>query len=151
MYIRHRKDYDAFTIKFIAAKSRVAPLKEVTISRLELQAAVLAGRLANVIQKESRVQFGDVKFFTDITITLAWIQSPSRNFKPFMSSRVGEIQSNSDPSQWMYIPSEDNVADDLSQGIHVNALNERWINGPALLRLQKKRVAEPDDFPTNSG
>ena len=83
------------------------------------------------------MQFGDVKFFTDITITLAWIQSPSRNFKPFVSSRVGEIQSNPDLSQWMYIPSEDNVADDLSQGIHVNALNERWINGPALLRLQK--------------
>ena len=88
------------------------------------------------------MQFGDVKFFTDITITLAWTQSPSRNFKPFVSSRVGEIQSNPDLSQWMYIPSEDNVADDLSQGIHMNAEREiapnTGANAPKFFTLATK-------------
>ena len=89
-YARQRKDNNTYAVKFIAAKSRVSPLKQLTIPRLELQAAVLASRLAKSIQEESRIQFKDVKFFTDITITLAWIQSPSRSFKPFVSSRVGE-------------------------------------------------------------
>ena len=97
-YVRQRKGNNTYSVKFIAAKSRVAPLKQLTIPRLEIQAAVLATRLAKSIQEETRIQFQDVKFFTDSTIILAWIQSPSRSFKPFVSSRVGEIQSNSDPS-----------------------------------------------------
>lgn len=95
-YLRQRKDDNTYSVKFIAAKSRVALLKQLTIPRLELQAAVLATRLAKSIQDETRIQFQDAKFFTDSSITLAWIQSPSRSFKPFVSSRVGEIQSNSD-------------------------------------------------------
>lgn len=138
-YVRQRKDDNTYSVKFIAAKSRVAPLKQLTIPRLELQAAVLATRLAKSIQEETRIQFQDVKFFTDSTITLAWIQSPSRSFKPFVSSRVGEIQSNSDPSQWKHIPSEDNVADDLSRGISVDELQGRWMNGPEFLYLPESR------------
>ena len=138
-YARQRKDHNTYAVKFIAAKSRVSPLKQLTIPRLELQAAVLASRLAKSIQEESRKQFKDVKFFTDSTITLAWIQSPSGRFKPFVSSRVGEIQSNTDPNQWKHIPSEDNVADDLSRGIRVNELQGRLKNGPEFLYLPESQ------------
>ena len=137
-YLRQKIEDGRFDVTFIAAKSRVAPLKQLTIPRLELQAAVLASRLAKSIQEESRIEFKDVKFFTDSSIALAWIQSPSRNYKPFVSSRIGEIQSNSDPSQWRHIPSEDNVADDLSRGIHVHELNGRWMHGPDFLQLEEK-------------
>lgn len=113
-YIRQKTKQGSYEVNLIAVKSRVAPLKQLTTPRLELQAAVLASRHAKTIVKESTIQFGDVKFFTDSSITLAWIQSPSRSFKPFVSARVGEIQNNSDPSQWKHIPCEDNVADDLS-------------------------------------
>ena len=43
--------------------------------------------------------------------SITWIQSPFRSFKPFVSARVGEIQNNSNPSQWNHIPGEENVAD----------------------------------------
>lgn len=134
-YVLQKKDDDTHAVKFFAAKKRVAPIKQLTIPRLELQAAVLASRLAKSIQEESRLHFTDVKFFTDSTITSAWIGNSSRSFKPFVSSRVGEIQSTTDPNQWNHIPSEDNFADDLSQGIRVNELQGRWINGPQFLRL----------------
>ena len=45
-YIREKKDDDTLAVKFVAAKSRVAPIKQLTIPCLELQAAVLANRLA---------------------------------------------------------------------------------------------------------
>ena len=85
--------------------------------------------------KECTIEFDDVKFFTDSTITLAWTQSPSHSFKPFVSARVGEIQNNLDPSQWKHIPGEENVADDVSQGLHVQQLMRRWMNGPEFLKL----------------
>ena len=56
-YARQRKDDNTYEVKFIAAKSRVSPLKQLTIPRLELQAAILASRLAKSIQEESRIQF----------------------------------------------------------------------------------------------
>ena len=124
--------------------SRVAPLKQLTISRLELQAAVLASRLAKTIQEESRIKFKDILFFSDSTIVLAWIHSTSGSFKPCVSSRVGEIQGNSNPSHWRHIPGEFNVADDVSRGIPVQDLNKKseqdagyWrpVNSPSLSNL----------------
>ena len=137
-YLRQRIIDGRFDVRLIAAKSRVAPLKQLSIPRLELQAAVLASRLAKSIQEESRLEFADVVFFTDSMIALSWIQSPSRNYKPFVSVRIGEIQSNSDPQQWKHIASEGNVADDLSRGIKVQELDGRWKNGPEFLRLPEK-------------
>ena len=140
-YIRQRTKQSIYEVNFVAAKSRVAPLKQLTIPRLELQAAVLASRLAKTIVKECTIQFADVKFFTDSSITLAWIwiQSPSRSFKPFVSARVGEIQNNSDPSQWKHIPGAENVADDVSRGLHVQQLTGRWMNGPEFLKLPEEQ------------
>ena len=102
-------------------------------------AAVLASRLAKTIVKECTIQFGDFKFFTESSITIAWIQSSSRSFKPFVSARVGEIQNNSDPSQWKHIPGEENVADDVSRGLHVRQLTGRWMNGPEFLKLPEEQ------------
>ena len=137
-YIRQKNPDDTYDVRFVAAKSRVAPLKQLTIPRLELQAAVLAARLAKAIQEESRIQFVAVVFFIDSTIVLAWIRSAANSYKPFVSSRVGEIQSNSDPNQWRHIPGEHNVADDVSRGIPVQELNGRWSHGPQFLQLPEE-------------
>lgn len=131
-YIRQRGKDNKYEVKLIAAKSRVALL--LTIPQLELQAAVLASRLAKTIQEESRIKFKDVIFFMDSTIVLAWIHSTSGSFSPFVSSRVGEIQGNSNTSQWRHIPGELNVADDVSQRTHVQDL-KRWYSGLEFLQL----------------
>ena len=134
-YVRWEVSEEKFDVRFLAAKSRVAPLKELSIPRLELQAAVLAARLYKSIQSESRIKFEKVILFTDSQIVFVWIRSESRAFKPFVSVRVGEIQSNSDPCQWRHIPGEINVADDVSRGIQVEQLEGRWQRGPDFLYL----------------
>ena len=90
-YIRQKTKQDTHEVTFIATKSRGAPLRQLTIPHPELQATVLASRLGKTIVSESRIQFKDATFFTDSAITLAWIQSPSRIFKSFVSSTVWEI------------------------------------------------------------
>ena len=81
-YTCQRTNGDKYQVRLIAAKSRVAPLKQLCILLLELQAA---SRLAKSIEQESRVQFKSVKLFTDSSITPVWLQSPSRSFTPFVS------------------------------------------------------------------
>ena len=84
------------------------------------------------------MQFEKVVFFSDSNIVLSWIRCQAREFKPFVSVRVAEIQSNSDPSQWRHVPGDLNVADDVSRGIPAQRLIGRWKQGPEFLRLPEE-------------
>lgn len=103
-----------FGVRFVAAKSRVAPLKELTIPRLELQASVAARRLGKTILEESRFDFERVRFLSDSRVVLTWVKGETRSYKPFVSCRVGKIQSNSKPSDWSHCPTEVHVADNVT-------------------------------------
>jgi hypothetical protein len=147
-YLRSEDPTGAVNVRFVAAKSRVAPLKELTIPRLELQAAVLASRLCKTIEREVRIQLKESILFTDSAIVLAWIRSQGKRLKPFVSSRVGEIQDNVQPVQWRHIPTEHNVADDVSRGLPAAELSSRWKKGPEFLHQPKEEWpvenAKPD-------
>ena len=72
---------------------------------------------------------------------LAWIESLSRSFKPFVLVRVGEIQIKSDPSQFVHITGEHNVAHDVSRGIHARELKGHWLYCPEFLYSSKNQWA----------
>ena len=118
-----------------------------TIPRLELQGAVLASRLCNTIVDESRFQFEKVILFLKSKIVVVRIRSEARRFKPFVSVRVGEIQTNTDPTQWKHIPGQTNVAGGVSRGIPVRNLVERSQQGPKFLHLPENEW--PQDSSTN--
>ena len=111
--------------KFVAAKTRVAPLKELTIPRQELEAAVLASRLVKTIWDETRQKLERCH-----RLVIAWIQGKPRNYKAFVSCRVSEIQTNSNHADWYHCPTSMNVADDLTKGISAKDANGRLFNGP---------------------
>ena len=121
--------------RFVAAKTRVAPLKELTILRLKLQAAVLGCRLGKSILEESRFNFERVCYFSDSRVALACIKGETRSFKPFVFCRAAEIQSNSSPENWSHCPTLLNVADDLTKGISTGEVHGRWFNRPEFLQL----------------
>lgn len=137
-YTRWEEDDGNHGVRFISAKSRVAPLKYLSIPRLELQAAVVASRLYATIKEEMSVQFERVIFLSDSIIALSWIRGQSRQYKSFVANRVAEIQSQTDPSDWRHIPGEYNVADKVSRGVSVKDLKGAWKDGPAFLRLPEE-------------
>ena len=134
-----------FGARFVAAKSRVAPLKELTIPRLELQAAVIASRLGKTITEQSRFNFERVRYLSDSRVVLACIKGETHSYKPFVSCRVGEIQSNSQPSDWLHCPTDLSVADDLTKGISAGETHGRWFDGPPFLQLPEEQ------WPTEQG
>ena len=142
-YLRWKTDDDKYEVRFVTAKSKVAPLKALTIPRLELLAGVLAARMHEAISKEMRLQVEKAVFFTDSMIVLQWIKSSARTYKAFVSSRVGEIQTLTDPADWKHIPGEVNVADKVSRGISVEKLSEEWKGGPIFL------LTDESEWPTD--
>ncbi|XP_033127085.1 uncharacterized protein LOC117124857 [Anneissia japonica] len=122
-------------VRFISAKSRVAPVKHLSMPRLELQAAVMASRLYATLKEEMSLKFDRVIFFSDSIIAFSWIRGQSRLYRSFVANRVAEIQNQTDPADWRHIPGEHNIADQASRGIKVKDLEHDWKNGPAFLKL----------------
>lgn len=123
------------TCKLLLAKSRLAPLKTVTIPRLELMAATLAVKLDLIVKRELDLPILRTIFWTDSTVVLQYIRCDHKRFHTFVANRVAMIRETSDPKQWRHVPSEDNVADDISRGLDAEQLvsRSRWWNGPVFL------------------
>ena len=134
---------DRVVCAFVASKVRVAPLKPMSVPRLELQAAVLGVRLAQILRKEHDIQWQSVMFWTDSRTVLQWIRSDARQFKPFVAHRVGEILETSTPVEWRWVPTRLNVADDATRGLSITDLQHgRWQTGPEFLCLDRSEWPE---------
>ena len=117
------------------SRSRLTPMKVVTIPRLELMAAVVAVQLSNILSQEMRLTVDRSVFWTDNMIVLQYINNRSRRFHTFVANRITVLHDSSSPEQWRYVNSELNPADDVSRGLSASDLvhSTRWKNGPAFL------------------
>ena len=120
--------------RLIASKCCVSPMKTITIPRLELMGAVLSSRLAQNILKV--ITAARTIFWTDSENVWYWVRNQSREFKPFVANRIGEIQRTSSPDQWRHVPGTVNQADLPTRGLSAMALaeSEVWMEGPAFLK-----------------
>ena len=132
-------------VKLISAKARVAPLRQSTIPRLELMAALIAARLASTLNTELKIKPCTTVLWSDSKIVLRCLRSESSNLKIFVGVRVAEIQSTWPPSHWRHVPTKQNPADDLSRGISVDEMTTgRWMNGPLFLKRPKSEWPDED-------
>ena len=116
-------------------KSRVTPLKNVTVPRLELTAALVSTKVSSVLRQE--LDYKNVKevFWTDSQVVLGYIRNDARRFHVFVANRVQQIRDSSSPSQWQYVRTEENPADEASRGVSPRNLvnNSHWLKGPPFL------------------
>ncbi|CAH2109138.1 unnamed protein product [Euphydryas editha] len=135
VYLRVR-DGDKVNVRLIAAKSRVAPVKQVSLPRLELCGAVLLARMLRLLISELNINKSNVYAWTDSTIVLAWLRKTPNNWSTFVANRTAEILTCTNSSQWHHIFSICNPADIASRGINPIELqqSELWWNGPKFLK-----------------
>jgi hypothetical protein len=137
IYLRtHNNDSNEYDIRLICAKSRVAPLKTITLPRLELCGALLLARLITKVKNNIALNFSRQFLWTDSSIVLAWINTPPNSLKTFVSNRISEIISLSSPQDWRHVRSENNAADILSRGAYPTEImkNKMWFTGPPFLK-----------------
>ncbi|GFX92390.1 integrase catalytic domain-containing protein [Trichonephila clavipes] len=134
VYIKCFNESGQSQTRLLCSKSRVAPLKTLTIPRLELSAALLLSRLVKKVVPILQLPIHKIWMWTDSTIALAWIKTEPHKLKPFVSNRVAKIQALSKDYHWKHVSSKNNPADLISRGCNVDELlkNEMWFSGPDL-------------------
>ncbi|XP_035980606.1 uncharacterized protein LOC118556656 isoform X5 [Fundulus heteroclitus] len=133
-------------VVFMLGKARVAPLKQMTIPRMELTAAVLAAKVDKMLKKEIEYPLSATTFWTDSQSVLKYIANDTTRFHTFVANRISFIRNHTETTQWKYIPTKLNPADMASRGVSASTLVKckQWLQGPEFLwRLEEEWPQNP--------
>ena len=121
-YLRLVNTWHEVYCSFVMGKSRLSPLRPVTIPRMEFSAAVLSTRLDRMTRQEIELSIHNSFYWTDSTCVLRYIANSERRYKTFVANRVAAIREQSTPCQWRYVGTKMNPADDASRGLSAEAI-----------------------------
>ncbi len=116
-YLRFSYKDNTHACSLVMSKSRLAPIKPISLPRLELNAAVTAVRLFRSTIFDIDLPVERVVFWSDSTLVLQYINNTTHRFKTFVANRVTEISELSSTDQWNHVPGVLNPADLLSRGV----------------------------------
>ncbi|XP_068738835.1 uncharacterized protein [Montipora capricornis] len=125
----------------VMIKAFIAPLKKKSILRLELLGCLSLARMYITCVKAlefTKAQDWERFFWIGSSTVLFWIRTPPWEFRPFVSARVAEIQETIGADQFHYIKFNNNPANALTRGIHLNHLM-KWAEGPSFLELPEEK------------
>ena len=146
--------------RFLTSKTKVAPVKKISVPRLELCSCLL---LANLMIKVSQALDGVVRItekicWNDSVDALFWIKNEKKHRKVFVENRVRKIRKAVPSENWRYVPTDVNPADVASRGFQTSQSVakgfQKWIDGPEILKklplcwpvdLSRSREADPEE------
>ena len=125
-YIRTQKQDEIFQTSFLLGKCKVAPIKQISVPKLELEAAVLGTRLRTLIETEMTLKFEIVYLWTDSRVVLDWISSTKKQ-NVLVSNRLEEIKKTTKTDEWNHVPTNFNPADLGTRGLEPSEIPRKGL------------------------
>ncbi|XP_047538564.1 uncharacterized protein LOC125072096 [Vanessa atalanta] len=146
VYARVRDKDGRIHVNLFTSKTKVAPIKQISIPRLELCGATLLTKLLKEVATMLHVEPSNIHAWTDSTIVLAWLRGHPSRWKTFVANRVSDILTTLESNQWSHVKSGENPADIASRGMTPSDLqnNVLWMNGPSWLCNDIVHYDKPD-------
>ena len=137
VYLRITDSAGNVHTSLVTSKTKVSPIKRLSIPRLELCGAQILARLLQHVKNVLQVSLTDVFAWTDSTVVLSWLTGNPRRFKTYVGNRVSLIVDCIPPVRWNHVVGTENPADCASHGIFPSELleHELWWKGPLWLML----------------
>ena len=136
VYLRMVDTQNNVYVSLVMSKTKVAPIKRLTIPRLELCGAQLLSQLLHHLKALFGLPLNSVHAYTDSTIVLNWLTGSPRRFKTIVGNRIAAIVDCIPPDRWEHVAGIQNPADCASRGLFPSELicNDLWWNGPSWLK-----------------
>ena len=136
-YLRVSDQAGNIQVSFLMGKARLAPLKMITIPKLELTAATVAVKIGRMLDQELEEKPDKIIYHTDSTTVLHYLHSERKRFPVFVANRTQLINNFSNLDQWRYVNSRQNPADVASRGLGSpeQFQDSMWLDGPTFLRM----------------
>ena len=142
--VAYLQDEATLKLTYVIGKCRVAPIRHMTVPKLELQAAVYGVRLRKQILNEHDVKIDKIYHWTDSSTVLQWLQAAHKKQQVFVANRAAEILENSSMDQWRHVKGVENPADIGTRGMSIEGLKESVrLNGPAWLQADEEKLPKP--------
>ena len=111
VYLRMVDTSNIVHVSLVMAKTRVAPIKRLTVPRLELCGANLLASLLGHTKGVFAIPSAHVYAWTDSTVVLSWLSGNPRRFKTFVGNRVSNSMQLLPLDCWQHVRSDQNPAD----------------------------------------
>ena len=134
VYLRMIDSVGNIYVSIFTSKTKVAPIKRLSIPRLELCGAQLLARLLHHIHN---INPQNLYAWTDSTIVLNWLDGNPRRFKTYVVNRISNIIELIPSIHWKHVNGQENPADCASRGLYPSELLDHslWWKGPPWLYL----------------
>ena len=135
VYVRATYVDGTVSSELVVAKTKVAPLKTVSIPRLELCGAVLLSELLVAVSKALQVPKENWHGWLDSTAALGWLKNCPSIYKTYVANRIACAAEHVDPSIWGHVGTLSNPADCATRGLSAEELKKHhlWWHGPPWL------------------
>ncbi|XP_063544857.1 uncharacterized protein LOC134753026 [Cydia strobilella] len=137
-------------VSMIASRTKVAPLKQLSIPKLELCAAALLAELISDVAELLEIPKNKIFVWTDSMVVLAWLQSQPSRWKTFVANRTADITRLIDNDRWRHVQSADNPADIATRGVKAPELatQDLWWSGPEWLKRDQVEYEKTESAQT---